>query len=408
MTAAQTASADPSASVDLMADSFARDPHPQYAVLRRTAPVWWDAATACWYVTAYEDVNTLLRDGRLSARIGAAFLGDHDPATLEEVADVTRFFDAWPMFTDPPEHTAVRSAVGPSYRPAVVRPLRTAIAERADALLKPLDPASADLLADFAQPLAVGVTCDLLGIAAEHRDDLLAWSADIIGFIGVPRLDPGRAPRARHAISRLREHITSVTLPDARAGRGPAQLAAFLRIDEDRAVALFAQILTGGIEPVVACLGSALTHLLGPRRPLLDQVRRGELDVTRLVEEALRLEAPFHFVPRTAVRPVEVRGRVIEAGQRVALVVAAANRDPEVFAEPDRFRLPPPDRDERPQLAFGAGHHFCLGAGLARLTLAEAIRAVAEWVGSGEVGEVGAERAPAFGHTVWRRMGVGY
>jgi cytochrome P450 len=402
MSTAQTAS------VDLLSDSFARDPHPHYAALRRTAPVWWDPATACWYVTGYEDVSALLRDGRLSARIGAGFFGDHDRRTLEDVSDVTGFFDAWPMFTDPPQHTAVRSAAAPSYRPGAVRPLRAGIAERAGALLAGRSPDSADLLADFAQPLAVSVTCGLLGIAEEHRDDLLGWSAEIIGFIGVPRLDPPRAPGARLAVARLREHIASVTLPDARAGRGPAQLKAFLELDEDRAAALFAQILTGGIEPVVACLGSALVHLLGPSRPLLDQVRRGGTEPDRLAEEALRLEAPFHFVPRTAVRALKVRGQVIEPGQRVALVVAAANRDPEVYADPDRFRLSPGETRERPHLAFGAGHHFCLGAGLARLTLAEAIRAVAEWLGDRPAGPVRAERAAAFGHTVWDRIGLGY
>ncbi|WP_170837852.1 cytochrome P450 [Streptomyces sp. TP-A0874] len=394
------------ASVDLLSESFALHPHTQYRALRDTAPVWWDADTACWYVTRYEDVNTLLRESGLSARIGAGFLGDHDPETLEGVADIMRFFEAWPMFTDPPEHTTVRSAVAPSYRPGAVRALRGEIAGRAETLLSRLDPESADLLGEFVQPLAASVTCGLLGIAEERREDLLSWSAEIIGFIGVPRLDPSRAPRARLAISRLREHIDTVTLPDARAGRGPAQLRAFLELDPDRAVALFAQILTGGIEPVAACLGSALVHLLGPSRTLLDQLHRGELEPERLAEEALRLEAPFHFVPRSAERPVELHGQLIEPGQRVALVVAAANRDPEVFTEPDGFRLP--ERTERPHLAFGAGHHFCLGAGLARLTLAEAIRAVADWLGEGPVGEVIGERVPAFGHTVWQRIGLGY
>jgi cytochrome P450 len=395
-------------SVDLLSESFARDPHPQYAALRRTAPLWWDPATECWYVTAYQDVNAMLRDGRLTARIGAGFLGDLDRSTLDDVADIMGFFEAWPMFTDPPHHTRVRSAAAPPYRPGAVRPLRAGIAERADGLLSGLAPESADLLTDFAQPLAVSVTCGLLGIAEKHRDDLLSWSTEIIGFIGVPRLDPGRAAGARLAISRLREHLESVILPDARAGRGSAQMKAFLDLDRDQAVALFAQILTGGIEPVVACLGSALLHLLGPSRPLLDRLRRGELDVEQLVEEALRLEAPFHFVPRTALHPIDLHGQVIEPGQRVALVVAAANRDPEAFPEPDRFRLLSEKQTQPPQLAFGAGHHFCLGAGLARLTLAEAFRAVADWVGDRPAGEIGGERAPAFGHTRWLRIGLGY
>ncbi|CAM5719156.1 Cytochrome P450 OS=Streptomyces alboniger OX=132473 GN=CP975_14260 PE=3 SV=1 [Streptomyces alboniger] len=393
---------------DLLSESFARDPHPHYTHLRTTDPVWWDEATQSWYVTTHQDVNALLRDGRLAARIGEGFLGDHSRHVLDEVADILAFFDSWPMFTDPPQHTAVRSAAAPAHRPGAVRPLRPAIARHARALLDPLDPAKADLLGDFVQPLAVSVTCDLLGIPEERRDTLLTWSGEIIGFIGVPVLDPGRAERARTAIAGLRRHLDQVTLPDARAGRGPAQLRAFLELAPDRAVALFAQILTGGIEPVVACLASALRHLLGDARPLLDASRSTAGLLEELVEEALRLEAPFHFVPRTAVEPITVRGRTIAPGERVALVVAAANRDPEVYAEPDSFRPPDPTRTEPPHLAFGAGHHFCLGAGLARLTLAEAVRAVADWAGDTPVGRLDGERGPGFGHTVWKRMGLGY
>ncbi|MFD4987485.1 cytochrome P450 [Streptomyces sp. NPDC058374] len=393
---------------DLLSDSFARDPHPHYAHLRATDPVWWDEATRSWYVTTHQDVNALLRDGRLAARIGAGFLGDHDAQVLDEVADLLAFFDAWPMFSDPPQHTAVRSAAAPAYRPGAVRPLRASVASRARALLDPLDPAKADLLGDFVQPLAVSVTCDLLGIPEERRDTLLAWSAEIIGFIGVPVLDPVRAEGARAAITGLRDHLERVTLSDARAGRGPAQLRAFLGLAPDRAVALFAQILTGGIEPVVACLASALSHLLGDARPLLDAARSTPGLAEDLAEEALRLEAPFHFVPRTAVEPVTVGRRTIAPGERVALVVAAANRDPEAYAAPDSFRLPDPGRKEPPHLAFGAGHHFCLGAGLARLTLAAALRAVADWAGDAPVGRLDGERDPGFGHTVWQRMGLGY
>jgi cytochrome P450 len=394
--------------VDLLSGDFARIPHPYYARLRRTCPVWWDEATRSWYITAYRDVNALLRDPRLTARIGSGFLGDHDRQAVEGVRDILSFFDSWPMFSDGSPHAAMRAAAAPAYRLSMIRPLRNSIAARARDLLSRLDPDAADLLGDYAQPLATSVTCDLLGVPAARQAEVLGWSAEVIGFIGVPQLDLERVAAAREAIAGLRDHLERVTLPDARDGKGPAPLRAFLQLEPDHALALFTQILTGGIEPIVASLGSALTHLLGDARFLLDQACRGEVEVERLAEEALRFEAPFHFVPRTAAHPVTLHGHTLEPGQRVALVVASANRDEDAYAAPGQFRLVAPDQAGPPHLAFGAGSHFCLGAGLARITLTEALRAVAQWASDRHIGQVRADRVPAFGHTVWRRIGLGY
>lgn len=381
---------------DLLAPEFAEDPFPTYAALSSHAPVHWDAATSCWYLTAYGDVGRLTRSPALSAQIGAAFLGDG--AGL--AGDVMAFFDLWPMFSDPPAHSAVRGVAAPAYRPKVVDRHREWITAFARQLWQPdVDP---DLLHGFVAPLASGVTCRLLGIDAEHAPEVMGWSADIISFIGVPQLDLSRVAATRAAIGNLQDYLACTILPRARAGEGPPQLGMFLELPLPTATALLAQMLTGGIEPVSACLGAALVHLFGPARAVLDALAARAVAADRVTEEALRHDTPFHWIPRTAVTDIEVGGVTIGAGERVALVVAAANRDPSVFAEPAVFRL----ADDRPHLAFGAGQHFCLGAGLARITIAAALQACAERppvTGEG----VRAEREPAFGHTVWRQIELG-
>ncbi|WP_030838914.1 cytochrome P450 [Streptomyces sp. NRRL F-4474] len=397
----------PAQSPSLLSEEFARSPHPHYRRLREQAPAWWDAETECWYVTSYREVNALLRDTRLSARIGSGFFGDLDAAARAGIQDVVDFFDSWPMFTDPPAHTRVRSAAGPGYRPAGVGPLREWIAREARELLAGCDPRETDLLGRFVHPLAVSVTCRLLGIDDEHRESVLSWSCDIIDFIGVPQCDPDRAPASRAAILELQDYLRTVILPMARAGQGPPQIRAFLDLDPQQGAALYAQLLTGGIEPVAASLGSALVSLLDEAGDVLDRLHRGSLDAGQVAEEALRYDAPFHFVPRTATEPIEVAGATIRPGERVALVVAAANRDPAVFADPDRFRIPAEGDWDRPHLSFGAGHHFCLGAGIARATLTEAIAAFAEWTAGRPVGPIAADRSAAFCRTVWQRVAVG-
>ncbi|MFF3012781.1 cytochrome P450 [Streptomyces sp. NPDC057939] len=394
--------------VDLLSEDFALDPHPHYRRLREEAPVWWDARTECWYVTSYREVNTLLRDSRLSARIGSGFFGELDPSVRAGVQDVVAFFDSWPMFTDPPAHTRVRAAAGPGYRPGSVSPLRDWVAAQARGLLADCDPYDADLLGRFVHPLAVSVTCRLLGIDEEHRESVLSWSRDIIEFIGVPQCEPDRAPRSRAAIRELQDYLRTVILPMARAGQGPPQIRAFLDLGPEQGAALYAQLLTGGIEPVAASLGSALVGLLDGSENVLDALHVGRVDAAQVAEEALRHDAPFHFVPRSATGPIEVAGETIRAGDRVALVVAAANRDPAVFAAADRFRILPEGDRDRPHLSFGAGHHFCLGAGIARVTLTEAIAAFAEWTEGRPAGRLTADRSAAFCRTVWERVAVGF
>ncbi|MFJ4503855.1 cytochrome P450 [Streptomyces sp. NPDC088864] len=392
----------------LLSQEFSRAPHPHYRRLREQAPVWWDTETKCWYVTRYHEVNALLRDARLSARIGEGFYGDLGAPARAAIRDVAGFFDSWPMFTDPPEHTRMRSAAGPGYRPAGVRPLRDRIAREARELLAARDPGDTDLLGGFIHPLAVSVTCHLLGLDEKHRESVLSWSSDIIGFIGVPQCDPDRAPRTRAAIRELQEYLRTVILPMAGAGQGPPQIRAFLDLEPRQGTALYAQLLTGGIEPVAASLASALVGLLDGDQDVLDGLHRGRFDAAQVAEEALRYDAPFHLVPRTATEPVEAAGATMRPGERVALVVAAANRDPAVFADPDRFRIPAAGEPDRPHLSFGAGHHFCLGAGIARATLTEAVSAFAEWTaGRSSVRLKEADRSAAFSRTVWERVAVG-
>lgn len=391
----------------LLGDSFLLDPYPVFEQLRRGGAAVWNEPTQCWYIAGYDAVSGLLRDARLSAAIGAGFASGLSDQQRRSVRDVRAFFDAWPMFSDPPGHTELRGCAAPHYRPRVLADERSRIAAIARRLLSCCADDGLDLAADFAQPLAVQVACGLLGITDEYRSSVLQWSASIMRFIGVPRLDVSRAADTRAAVAQLREYVQSVTVPRAQRGEGPPQMRALIGLPPGQATALFAQLLTGGIEPVVGSLTATLLAMLTQTPGLLTdtdyQSPSGVREAELAAEEGLRYEAPFHYVPRTARVDFTVGEAAIRAADRVFLVIAAANRDPGVFPAPDRFQ---PGQGTRPHLSFGAGAHFCLGAPVARLILVEGIRAFSGWLGGRPVAEVADIRRPAFGHIVWDRATV--
>jgi cytochrome P450 len=400
-------SEDP-AGIETLPPSACESPAAFYEQLRAAGPLVWNEPTQTWYATRYETVAGLLRDPTLSARPGpefAAHVGGPDRVAVDAME---AFFDGWMVFSDPPRQTVLRAAAARGYTPRAVQRWRDQIRALADGCLERLSAvtaggrsaSAADLLDGFANPFSVDAISVVLGIPPTDRAQVTRWSRDLMRYLGTELADPEVARESLAAAEALDAYVREQVVPRARRADDPSE-AVFADLRHDEAVALFAQLLTGGIEPVAACLASALSALLGDDQGLLDAVADDELPVKALVEEALRFDAPFHLVPRTATAELTLHGRTVGRGRRLVMVIAAANRDPSVFADPAGFRLP--ERQEPAHLAFGAGAHYCLGAALARLTIGEALEAVARWPGRRR-GELVAERADVFGISAWRRV----
>ena len=285
------------------------------------------------------------------------------------------------LVVDPPDHTRFRRLVSRAFTPRATAAFEPVVRRTADTLLDALELRSGpvDLVETFAAQLPVLVIADLLGVPTDRRADFLRW-----GGAAAATLDPGlpfrryvgaeRALRAMHAF--LREHF-------ARLRRDPGEdlVSRLVGLPDDEALterelhATVMLLLGAGFETTVNLLGNGVV-LLDAHREQWDALRADPAGWDGAVEEILRHDSPVQITGRTAKENVSLAGREVRPGTRVTVLLGAANRDPEVFEDPARFDVS--RANARDHLAFSAGIHYCVGAGLARLEGAVGLRALSE------------------------------
>ena len=355
-----------SVSLDPVDPAFYKDPYPAYHAIRAELPVFQWEQYGHWCFARHEDVNALLRDRRFGRQIlhvaTREELGWPDtPPHLKPFYD----FESHSLLElEPPVHTRLRSLINRSFLSRQVERMRPAITRLANGLIDRFEAKDeAELLSDFATPIPVIVICDLLGVPADMAQQLLAWSHDMVAMY-MARRDRAVEDSAvkatvefsdfmRGYITRRRKQPKEDLLSELiRAEEQGAKLT------EDELVTTAILILNAGHEATVHAIGNGI-------KCLLEQGIRTGIDEA-CVEETLRYDAPLHLFTRYALEDLEYAGIRLRKGETVGLMLGAANRDPARFPEPDRFI---PGRDPNPQVSFGAGIHFCIGAPLARLEM---------------------------------------
>jgi cytochrome P450 len=339
------------------------DPHPVLAELRESDPVHrLEGATGLpiWMVTRYDDVLAALSDPRLS----------NDPHHASALTEVLRgdFLSRSMIGTDPPEHTRLRRLVSKAFTARRVEGLRPRVQEITDSLLDRISPRGhADLVADFGLPLPITVIGELLGIPEADRDRFREWTDEMLDR----PFDPG-SDLALVAAARERMHGYLADLVAAKRARPADDLLTDLvettdegeRLDAQELLAMTFLLLIAGYVTTVSLIGNGTLALL--RQPgQLDRLRADPSLVPQLVEELLRFDGPVNpGLTRFALEDLEIGGVRIPRGDMVMLAIAAADRDPRRFSDPDRLDVGAVDPGH---LAFGHGIHYCLGAPLARL-----------------------------------------
>ena len=339
------------------------DPHPHFHRMREEAPVYWGDRSQTWYLTRHADVLALLRDGRFSSERRHLPKTDGESPLLSMVA------------TDPPDHTRLRRLVSRAFTPRMIELLEPRVeAIAADLLDRVTGLPAMDLMLQFAYPLPITVIAEMLGVPEEDRERVTGWSEALFGNEERRRrFRPGLTAEELQELTRpLRECHAAVRDLIARRRREPgADLISELiaveehgdSLSEDELVSMCTLLILAGHVTTVSLIGNGVTELL--RQPdQLERLRREPEIVEPAVEELLRFTAPVTMVSRIAREDAEIGGRTIRSGQMVTAVLAAANRDPAVFPDPDRLDL---GRDPNPHVAFAHGIHFCLGAPLTRL-----------------------------------------
>jgi cytochrome P450 len=346
------------------------DPYPALARLRAEDPVHWSAVLGGWVLTRYADVRGCLAEPRLSADRITPFLARQPPTASESIQALLRHVGLWVVFTDPPLHTRLRGVLGRAFTARAVDGRRARIAAIVERLLDRAAAAGGmDLIRDFAYPLPVAVIGDLLGVPTEDHERLKAWSDDLAGFIGSAMGTPDKYERAARAVAEMGEYFERVV---ARRREAPADdlVSALLtpgergeRLGAAELIASCVLLLFAGHETTTNLIGNGALALLGDPAAARAWREHPELGPTA-VEELLRYDGPTPAMVRVAREDLTLDGRAIRRGDRLFLMINAANRDPAQFAEPDRLDL---GRADNRHLAFGHGIHFCLGAPLARL-----------------------------------------
>lgn len=367
--------------IDPRDPAFYANPYPAYDELRRAGPLvhWDELGLLC--AARHEDVNALLRDRRFGRDVlhvaTRAELGWPEPAP--GLAPFHEFERHSLLELEPPRHTRLRAFVSNAFLPRRVEPLRPRIATLAHQLLDQLSgEREFDLLARYATPIPVLVIADFLGVPREMAPSLLAWSHDMVAIYQTRR----DAEVERRTVAATVEFSAYVRGLIAERRRRPADdfLSQLLsaedaqgeRMSEDELVTTSILLLNAGHEATVHAIGNGTLALLAH---VPDTAAAFRADPAGHCEEALRFDAPLHMFTRYALGDIEYAGHRFRKGERVGLLLGAANRDPARFPQPERFDA---TRSPNPHVSFGAGIHVCVGAPLARLELQVALEVLFE------------------------------
>jgi cytochrome P450 len=347
-----------------------RDPYPLYARLRENDALHRSHAARGWILFRHADCVELLRDPRFSAddRKLDVFERRNAEAIREGLVDPEAPQEPVMLRRDPPDHTRLRGLVNKAFTPRAVEKLRPRVEQLAEELLSDLAARGEfDLIRDFAVPLPVTIIAEMLGIPARDRELFKRWSDHLVGF-----LDPQASPGPEVLKRTVEEFFAYLAEIVEERRRVPADdLLSALVLAEEEGDRLSQQELHGTVALLLAAGNETTTNLIGNgvlallrHEEQLERLRAEPARIESAVEELLRWDSPVQFTMRIPTEEIDFRGRRFRPGQAVVAVLGSANRDPEVFAEPDRLDIA---REENRHLAFGHGVHFCLGAQLARL-----------------------------------------
>ena len=366
----------------LLDPEFARHPYGLYDILLADNRVYRSPQLEYWFVSGYEEVKTVLMDpiSYSSAGWDELYLAQLPPQRVAELGHLLRHF-AFPTLVaaDPPVHSRLRKLVHRAFTPRSVASLRGAIQDTVDRLITDaLAAGDLDILRDLAIPLPVSIFAQMFGIPPSSHNMLKATSADFTRFVSNVRPDLDEARRADASLGAFRAFLLD-TLEARRADPRDDLVTILVSRDLDDDVleneellSLCAHLLIAGHETTTNLITNGLLALL-THPDQLAALRADRSLYGAAIEEMLRWETPLQRVKRMTTTRVELGGERIEAGERLMLLIGAANRDPQAFERPEEFDC---TRPRAAHLALGHGIHFCLGAALARLEAEIAISTV--------------------------------
>lgn len=346
------------------------NPIPVLQRLQEHAPVYWCEALRGWVITRYDDIKGVLRNDNFSADRITPFYEAQPPERQAPIQQLIRYLNTWVAFKDPPEHTRLRKLMKTVFTPEAVAAQRGVVERSVKRLLDKLeDQKEFDFVSDFAFPLPAMVILDLLGLPEEDMDDLKTWSNKMQMFIGSATTSPEKYDLAEEGAIRMAAYFREVIRErEHHPGNDLiTHLLALREVDdaltEDEVIGTSMLFLFGGHETTTNLIGNGVRALL--RHP---EQRQRIIDnpglIDSAIEEILRYDGPTGASVRIVKHSHSLHGVKLTAGERVFVMINAANHDPRAFDNPEVFDV---TRSPNLHLTFNFGPHFCMGAPLARL-----------------------------------------
>jgi len=351
----------------MFGSELSADPYPTYRRLREQDPVHL-FPDGTWLLTRYADLDRIYRDRRsFSSDKQAAFapkFGEHSALYEHHTTSL--------VFNDPPYHTRIRRAIVGALTPHVLKEMAPGVLCLVDRLLDRIEAKQRfDAIEDFAAAIPVEVIGNLLQVPQAERGPLRAWSLAILGALE-PVLTGEQRQRGNAAVSEFLDYLRALIAERRRCLSDDDQSMLARLIREERAQEPITEtellhncvfLLNAGHETTTNLIGNAL-YLLLTHEDQLQRLRLEPALINPAIEEVLRCESPNQLGNRLTLEAVQLRDKALPAGAYLHLCIGSANRDPEVFRDPDRFDIA---RSPNPHLAFAAGAHACAGMSVARL-----------------------------------------
>lgn len=362
--------------VDFQNADFLENPYPALAELRKAGQPVWHEPSGMFLAATYQDANAVLRNRSL----GRIF----QPRQPDENWNEFNWLHSDSLLdSEPPKHTRLRSLLVKAFNKNKIESLRPDVERLTTALLKDIETKLAetgrfDVIADFAEPLPVKVIAALLGFPDEDEHLLRPWSQAIVKMYEVSRT-PEDELAAQVASHEFAEYVRAL-MEERKRKPGTDLISDLAAVEEDgqklnaqELIATCVLLLNAGHEASVNGFGNGFVAMIErPDQHKLLVEKPFELAETA-VDEFIRFDAPLHLFERTATADVEIGGVLVKEGQKIASLLGSANRDESVFQNPTEMDL---TRDPNPQIGFGAGIHFCIGAPLARMEMTTSLPAL--------------------------------
>lgn len=344
--------------MEFFSEAIRRDPYPFYARLRQQSALVSDPQEQVWFVLDYDSVKRVLTETE-------TFSSNVAPAggkTLD-----------WIVFADPPRHTRLRNIFTRAFMPRSAGAYEPRIRAVSRQLLnRQLERGEMDLVDDYASPLPSLVIADVIGIPAQDQATFVSWN-DLLQNLSTAVLAQRVTPRQRSQYTLIQERMSLYLQTQLSQRRRLPQDDLLTRLTQaevdgeklsEPEIMGFLQLLfSAATETSTNLIANAILTLMEYPEAYAELRNHPEL-IPAAVEELLRFRSPIQTLIRQTQRPAELHGRTLPAGRYVFALLGAANRDPKVFAEPDRFDL---HREAHPHLAFGYGAHYCMGLQLGKL-----------------------------------------